>query len=65
MEDIVKYEFNKKASMCSDCERRKKNGECIVFKPKPNDCWAYTRDKQWQAKVHQAVAEYRRMKTND
>lgn len=64
MEDIVKYEY-KKASTCDGCERRKKGGECIVFKSKPNDCWAYTKDKQWQAKVNQAVAEYRRVKMNE
>ena len=46
---------------CSTCERRDKrtNGRrCRVFAKKPENCWAWTDDPDWEVKVKKAVKRY-------
>lgn len=43
---------------CNTCERRSSLG-CQVFKSKPENCWAYTEDKDWLKKVDEAIKVYK------
>ena len=45
---------------CLECERYdRRKSRCSVFTKKPKNCWAFTKDKDWQEKVRKAVNEYR------
>ena len=46
---------------CSNCERRFKSKAkegCQVFKEKPENCWAWTDDKNWLKKVNKELRAY-------
>lgn len=43
---------------CLACERWD-GAQCKVFKEKPEKCWAWTDDPDWEAKVDEAVRKYR------
>lgn len=49
---------------CKTCERRDKHkdGECLVFRSKPKQCWAWTDDTKWAVKVMKDVKRYREYK---
>lgn len=45
---------------CKTCERRNKERcGCAVFKPKPENCWAWTDDPKWGYKAAQETEKYR------
>ena len=45
---------------CQTCERRMaSNKSCQVLKSKPDNCWAWTDDKEWLEKVNEQVRLYR------
>lgn len=47
---------------CTNCERRdKRTGgrRCRVFIEKPENCWAWTNDPDWDVKVEEAVKRYK------
>ena len=45
---------------CENCERRDKHKEnrCQVLKEKPEKCWAWTDDPDWEKKVSEQVKQY-------
>lgn len=45
---------------CANCERRGRfEIGCQTFKEEPENCWAWTNDKDWLKKVDKACKEYR------
>lgn len=50
---------------CKGCAKLKRNGDCAVFKEKPKNCWAYTKDPKWLTKVMKDVRNYRKYKKGD
>jgi len=54
--------MNEQIKDCTTCERRdKRTGgrRCRVFIEKPENCWAWTDDPDWDAKVEEAVKRYK------
>jgi hypothetical protein len=51
---------------CDTCERRQKafaRGKgCLAFIKKPDNCWAWTDDRDWERKVRVAVGRYKAMR---
>ena len=48
----------RKLEQCKGCERLMRDGSCAVLNPKPESCWAYTTDPDWEEKVAKQVREY-------
>jgi hypothetical protein len=45
---------------CDTCERRGSYAiGCQIFKAEPENCWAWTDDKDWLAKVDKECKAYR------
>ena len=46
---------------CFNCERRDKRtggARCKVFFERPDNCWAWTDDPDWEKKVEEATRQY-------
>jgi hypothetical protein len=62
--DILgKGEVRSMLKECANCEKfNKDKKECYVMKELIAECWAWTKDKEWQQKVEKEVKQYRESK---
>jgi len=44
---------------CKGCLKQTEDGKCVVFDPEPENCWAWTDDREWLMKVTLATKRYK------